>query len=177
MMEDHESATEELRSTNEDIQSSNEELQTTNEELNTVNDELQTRNAQLAQVGNDLLNLLSSVNIPIVMLGNDLRIRRFTPVSQRALNLIPSDVGRPISDINLNLEVPKLDRLLAEVIETLTPKVMDVKDLSGRIHSLRIRPYRTEDNKIDGVVMVLVDQELLSIPTDVLGDPATCLLH
>jgi two-component system, chemotaxis family, CheB/CheR fusion protein len=186
IVEEHESATEELRSANEEIQSSNEELQSTNEELetakeelqstneelNTVNDELQTRNLQLAQAGNDLQNLLSSVNIPIVMLGNDLRIRRFTPVSQRALNLIPSDVGRPISDINLNLELPRLDRLLAEVIETLTPKVMDVKDLSGRTHSLRLRPYRTEDNKIDGVVMVLVDQELLRIPTDVLSDAA-----
>ena len=115
IMEEHESANEELRSANEEIQSSNEELQSTNEELetakeelqstneelNTVNDELQTRNLQLAQAGNDLQNLLSSVNIPIVMLSNDLRIRRFTPVSQRALNLIPTDVGRPISDINL----------------------------------------------------------------------------
>jgi two-component system CheB/CheR fusion protein len=189
IVEEHESATEELRSANEEIQSSNEELQSTNEELetakeelqstneelNTVNDELQTRNLQLARAGNDLQNLLSSVNIPIVMLGNDLRIRRFTPVSQRALNLIPSDVGRPVSDINLNLELPRLDRLLAEVIETLTPKVMEVKDLSGRVHSLRLRPYRTEDNKIDGVVMVLVDQELLQIPTDVLGDAASVL--
>ena len=186
IMEEHESANEELRSANEEIQSSNEELQSTNEELetakeelqstneelNTVNDELQTTNTQLAQAGNDLQNLLSSVNIPIVMLSNDLRIRRFTPVSQRALNLIPSDVGRPISDINLNLELPRLDRLLAEVIETLSPKVMEVKDLGGRTHSLRIRPYRTEDNKIEGVVMVLVDQELLRIP-EVLGDPAT----
>ncbi len=187
IMEEHESATEELRSANEEIQSSNEELQSTNEELetakeelqstneelNTVNDEMQTRNLQLTQAGNDLSNLLSSVNIPIVMLGNDLRIRRFTPVSQRALNLIPSDVGRPISDINLNLEIPRLDRLLAEVMETLTPKVMEVKDLSGRTHSLRIRPYRTEDNKIEGVVMVLVDVDLLRIPTEVLGDTAT----
>ncbi|HEV8038483.1 MAG TPA: chemotaxis protein CheB [Bryobacteraceae bacterium] len=191
IVEEHESASEELRSANEEIQSSNEELQSTNEELetakeelqstneelNTVNDELQTRNQQIAQAGNDLQNLLSSVNIPIVMLSNDLRIRRFTPVSQRALNLIPSDVGRPISDINLNLELPRLDRLLAEVIETLTPKVMDVKDLSGRTHSLRIRPYRTEDNKIEGVVMVLLDQELLSIPVDVLADPTTGLPH
>jgi two-component system CheB/CheR fusion protein len=184
IMEEHESANEELRSANEEIQSSNEELQSTNEELetakeelqstneelNTVNDELQTRNQQLAHAGNDLQNLLSSVNIPIVMLSNDLRIRRFTPVSQRALNLIPSDVGRPISDINLNLELPRLDRLLAEVIETLTPKVLEVKDLSGRSHSLRIRPYRTEDNKIEGVVMVLVDRELLGVPPEVLGD-------
>jgi signal transduction histidine kinase len=190
ILEEHESATEELRSANEEIQSSNEELQSTNEELetakeelqstneelNTVNEELQTRNVQLAQAGNDLQNLLSSVNIPIVMLSNDLRIRRFTPVSQTALNLIPSDVGRPITDINLNLEIPKLDRLLAEVIETLTPKVLEVKDLSGHSHSLRIRPYRTEDNRIEGVVMVLVDQDLLRLTTDVL-DPAAAGAH
>ncbi len=189
VVEEHESATEELRSANEEIQSSNEELQSTNEELetakeelqstneelNTVNDEMQTRNLQLAQAGNDLQNLLSSVNIPIVMLNNDLRIRRFTPVSQRSLNLIPTDVGRPISDINLNLELPRLDGLLAEVIETLTPKMIEVKDLSGRTHSLRIRPYRTEDNKIEGVVMVLLDQELLRLPADVLGDAASGL--
>ena len=190
IMEEHESANEELRSANEEIQSSNEELQSTNEELetakeelqstneelNTVNEELQTRNLQIAQAGNDLQNLLSSVNIPIVMLSNDLRIRRFTPVSQSALNLIPSDVGRPITDINLNLEIPKLDRLLAEVIETLTPKVLEVKDLSGHSHSLRIRPYRTEDNRIEGVVMVLLDQDLLRLTTDVL-DPTASGAH
>lgn len=171
VIEELESSNEELRSANEEIQSSNEELQSTNEELetakeelqssneelNTLNEELQTRNAQLAQAGNDLLNLLGNVNIPIIMVGNDLRIRRFTPVSQRLLNLIPTDAGRPISDINLNLDIPKLDREVAEVIETLTPKVRDVKDLSGRPYSLRIRPYRTEDNKIDGAVIVLVD--------------------
>ena len=171
LIEEHESSNEELRAANEEIQSSNEELQSTNEELetakeelqstneelNTVNEELQTRNAQLAQTGNDLLNLLGNVNIPIVMLGNDLRIRRFTPVSHRVLNLIDADVGRPIGNINLNLEITRLDRILAEVIETLAPKNLEVKDFSGRSYSLRIRPYRTEDNKIDGVVMVLVD--------------------
>ncbi|PWT85589.1 MAG: chemotaxis protein CheR [Acidobacteria bacterium] len=171
VIEELESSNEELRSANEEIQSSNEELQSTNEELetakeelqssneelNTVNEELQTRNLQLAQAGNDLMNLLGNVNIPIIMLGNDLRIRRFTPVSQRLLNLIPSDVGRPISDINLNLDIKKLDRLVAEVIDTLTARTFDVRDLGGRPYSLRIRPYRTEDNKIDGAVIVLVD--------------------
>lgn len=171
VIEELESSNEELRSANEEIQSSNEELQSTNEELetakeelqssneelNTVNEELQTRNLQVAQSGNDLLNLLANVNIPIIMLGNDLRIRRFTPISQRLLNLIPSDVGRPISDINLNLDISKLDRIISEVIETLTPKTLEVKDLRGRPYSLRIRPYRTEDNRIDGAVIVLVD--------------------
>ncbi len=105
------------------------------------------------------MNLLNNVNIPIIMVGNDLRIRRFTPVSQRLLNLIPTDVGRPISDINLNLHLPNADRLIAEVVESLTPKTMEVKDLSGHQYSLRIRPYRTEENKIDGAVIVLVDMD------------------
>lgn len=171
VIEQHESANEELRSANEEIQSSNEELQSTNEELetakeelqstneelNTLNEELQTRNIQLWETGNDLLNLLSNVNIPIIMVGNDLRIRRFTPISQRILNLIPTDVGRPISDINLNLQLHNIDHLIAEVTESLTPKSVMAKDLSGRSYSLRIRPYRTEDNKIDGAVIVLVD--------------------
>ena len=171
MVEQHETANEELRSANEEIQSSNEELQSTNEELetakeelqstneelNTVNEELQVRNLQLAQTGNDLNNLLSNVNIPIIMVGNDLRIRRFTPVSQRILNLIPTDAGRPISDININLNVPRLDRLLLEVMESLAPQTLQVTDSAGRPYSLRIRPYRTEDNRIDGAVIVLVD--------------------
>ncbi len=146
VLEQHETANEELRSANEEIQSSNEELQSTNEELetakeelqstneelNTVNEELQVRNLQLAQIGNDLNNLLSNVNIPIIMVGNDLRIRRFTPVSQRVLNLIPTDVGRPISDINMNLDIPKLDRLLLEVMESLSPQTLQVADPAGR---------------------------------------------
>ncbi len=171
VVEQHETANEELRSANEEIQSSNEELQSTNEELetakeelqstneelNTVNEELQVRNMQLAQVGNDLTNLLSNVNIPIIMVGNDLRIRRFTPVTQRVLNLIPTDIGRPISDINLNLDIPRLDRLLLDVMESLAPQTLQVKDSTGRPYSLRVRPYRTEDNRIDGAVIVLVD--------------------
>ena len=155
--EEIQSSNEELQSTNEELETAKEELQSTNEELNTVNEELQVRNLQLAQTGNDLVNLLGNVNIPIIMVDNNLRIRRFTPVSQRLLNLIPSDVGRPIKDINLNLEIPKLDKLLVEVMESLTPKTLNVNDPSGRPYSLRIRPYRTEDNRIDGTVIVLVD--------------------
>jgi signal transduction histidine kinase len=186
VIEELESSNEELRSANEEIQSSNEELQSTNEELetakeelqssneelNTVNEELQTRNSQLAQAGNDLQNLLGNLNIPIIMVGNDLRIRRFTPVSQRLLNLIPTDVGRPISDINLNLDIQKLDREVAEVIDTLSPKVREVKDLSGRLYSLRIRPYRTEDNKIDGAVIVLVDLDPARVSMEAVAERA-----
>jgi two-component system, chemotaxis family, CheB/CheR fusion protein len=151
------SGNEELQSTNEELETAKEELQSTNEELTTVNDELQKKNAQLSRVGDDLVNLLSSVNIPIIMVGNDLRIRRFTPIAEKILNLIPGDVGRPITDINLKLRIPDLARLLEDVIQSLTPKALTVQDTSGREYSLRIRPYRTEDNKIDGAVIVLLD--------------------
>ena len=99
------SANEELQSTNEELQTAKEEAQSANEELATVNEELRHRNAELARVNNDLVNLLSGVNIPIVMVSRDLRIRRFTPLAEKVFNLIPSDIGRPISDIKPNLEV------------------------------------------------------------------------
>src|SRR6476660_529293 len=117
--EEIQSSNEELQSINEELETAKEELQSTNEELTTVNQELQNRNDELTQLNNDLNNLLSSVNIPIVMLGNDLRIRRFTPMAEQAMNLIPSDVGRPITDIRPNLNTPDLRRAIARVIESL----------------------------------------------------------
>ncbi len=157
--EEIQSSNEEMQSTNEELETSKEELQSSNEELNTVNEELNTRNHQLGQVGNDQANLLSNVNIPIVMMGNDLRIRRFTPISEKILNLIPSDVGRPISDIKFNFDIPNLPDLLLDVSENLVPKTSEVRDWNNRRFSLRVRPYRTEENKIEGVVLVLVDLE------------------
>ena len=151
------SSNEELQSTNEEMETAKEELQSTNEELTTVNDELHTRNAELSQVNNDLVNLLNSVQIPIVILAGDLRIRRFTPLAERVLNLIPTDVGRPLSDLRPNIIVPEFERLITEVMDTLTPKDVEVQDREGRWHSLRIRPYRTLENKIDGVILALVD--------------------
>ena len=97
---------------NEELQTAKEEAQSANEELATVNDELRHRNAELGRVNNDLINLLSGVNFPIVMVSRDLRIRRFTPLAERIFNLIPSDVGRPISDIKPNLDVPDLGALI-----------------------------------------------------------------
>ncbi|MBE9208918.1 PAS domain-containing protein [Nostoc sp. LEGE 06077] len=151
------SSNEELQSTNEELETAKEEIQATNEELNTINDELQRRNLESTQVSNDLQNLLSSINLPIIMLGGDLRIRRFTPVAERIFNLIPSDVGRPFSDINHNLNIPDLEQQITEVIRTLNFKAQEVQDQEGHWYDLRIRPYRTMDNKIDGAVVVLVD--------------------
>lgn len=151
------SANEELQSTNEELQTAKEEAQSANEELATVNEELRHRNAELARVNNDLVNLLSGVGIPIVMVGRDLRIRRFTPLAEKAFNLIPTDVGRPISDITPNLALDDFPGMIARVIDSLLPYEGEVRDRAGRWYSLRIRPYVTLDNKIDGASIVLLD--------------------
>jgi two-component system CheB/CheR fusion protein len=151
------SANEELQSTNEELQTAKEEAQSANEELVTVNEELRHRNSELARVNNDLVNLLGGVGIPIVMVSRDLRIRRFTPPAEKAFNLIPTDVGRPISDIKPNLVLDDLPGLIARVIDSLAPYEGQVRDLGGTWHSLRIRPYVTLDSKIDGASVVLVD--------------------
>ena len=157
--EEIQSSNEELQSINEELETAKEELQSTNEELTTVNEELQNRNDELSKVNSDLSNLLSSVNIPIIMLGNDLRIRRFTPMAEKIMNLIPSDVGRPITDIKPNVKMPEMKESIHRVIDTLEIQEFRVGDNEGRCYSMRIRPYRTLDNKIDGVVIVLLDIE------------------
>lgn len=155
--EEIQSSNEELQSTNEELETAKEELQSTNEELTTLNEELQTRNLELSQVNNDLTNLLASVNVAIIMLSNDLTIRRFTPMAERIFNLIPSDTGRRLSDLNRNIVVPDLDDTIREVVDNLTSVEREVQDREGRWYSLRIRPYRTRENKIDGAVILLVD--------------------
>jgi two-component system CheB/CheR fusion protein len=151
------SANEELQSTNEELQTAKEEAQSANEELATVNEELRHRNTELARVNNDLVNVLTGIGIPIVMVSREIRIRRFTPPAEKLFNLIPTDVGRPISDIKPNLELDDLPALIIRVIDTLTPYEGELRDKSGRWHSLRIRPYVTMDNKIDGASIVLLD--------------------
>jgi two-component system, chemotaxis family, CheB/CheR fusion protein len=155
--EEIQSSNEELQSINEELETAKEELQSTNEELTTVNEELQNRNDELTQLNNDLHNLLSSVNLPIVMLGNDLRVRRFTATAEKVMNLIPGDVGRPITDIKSNLKATDLRRAISRVIETLEIHDAEVEDNQGKRYSMRIRPYRTTENKIDGVVILLLD--------------------
>ncbi len=155
--EEIQSSNEELQSTNEEMQTSKEELQAGNEELVTANEEMHRRNVELNEAHNDLLNLFSNVNTPIVMLGNDLRIRRFTPAAERIMNLIATDVGRPMSDINLGLMGKYLQQDVPEVIESLGVRERMVQDGAGRWHMLRVRPYRTQDNRIEGAVVVLVD--------------------
>ena len=155
--EEIQSSNEELQSTNEELETAKEELQSSNEELTTLNDELENRNQELETLNNDLLNLLSSIDIPIVMLDAAVRIRRFNPGAQRALNLIASDISRPITDMKTTLQIDDLGEIITSVIDTLETREREVKDTSGRWYSLRVRPYKTVENKIDGAVLVLVE--------------------
>jgi two-component system, chemotaxis family, CheB/CheR fusion protein len=155
------SSNEELQSTNEELETAKEEIQATNEELNTTNDELRRRNGELDLVNNDLSNLLASISIPILMLTNDLRIRRFTPMAQRLFNFIATDTGRPLSHIRTNLDIPDLEPLILEVLATLAVKELEIQTHAGYWYTLRIRPYRTTENQIDGVVLVLLDIDAL----------------
>ncbi|HYL99319.1 MAG TPA: CheR family methyltransferase, partial [Blastocatellia bacterium] len=174
-IEDHDATNEALRSANEEVQSSNEELQSTNEELETakeelqsaneelttVNEELQNRNIELNQLNNDLSNLLTGVDTPILMLGHDLRIRRFNVPSEKMFNLIATDVARPISDIKTNIDIPHLEKQVLEVVDSLQPIEREIRDKDGRWYSMRIRPYRTSDNKIDGALVSFLDIDAL----------------
>lgn len=159
--EEIQSANEEMQSSNEELETTKEELQSSNEELQTVNDELQQRNSSLTRTTNDLSNLLNSVNLPVLMLSNELHIRHFTPPTQRLMNLRAPDIGRPFSEIRFNLNTEDLTPLFSEVLETLAPQEIEVQDHEGRWYLLRVRPYRTTDNKIEGVVVVLVDIDQL----------------
>ncbi|MBF0522885.1 MAG: PAS domain-containing protein [Candidatus Omnitrophica bacterium] len=159
--EEIQSSNEELQSMNEELETSKEELQSTNEELLTLNGELQNNNKELTRLNSDLSNVFASTNIPIIMVGNDLRIKRFTPTARKMMNLIPSDVGRPVGDIKLNIDIANLEDKVLDIIEDMTPKEYEVKDKENRWYSMRIRPYRTVDNKIDGAVIAMVDIDAL----------------
>ena len=155
------SSNEELQSTNEELETAKEELQATNEELTTVNEELQCRIAISAQLSDDLTNLIDSVNIPTVVLDRALLIRRFSPSAQRFFSLISSDIGRPIGDFQLKINVPDLEPLLQQVIQSLEMQQREVQDTDGRWHKLVVRPYKTTDNKIDGAIIKLSDIDTL----------------
>lgn len=155
--EELQSSNEEMQSINEEMETAKEELQSTNEELTTVNDELQSRNEETMQLNNDLSNVLRGVEIPIVLLGSELQIRRFNDAAARLLNLIPTDAGRPLSDIRTNIDIPDLESMVIDSINTLAVREKEVQDAGGRWYSLTIRPYKTVDNRIDGVLMTLAD--------------------
>lgn len=151
------SSNEELQSTNEEMETAKEELQSANEELSTVNDELRSRNLEITQINNDLINLLSSIDIAVIMIGSDLTIRRFTPKAQKFLGLIPGDVGRPLSNINPSTEVSDLQSIVAQVVSDFRPLERALTDRMGVHYQFKILPYRTLENKIDGAVITIVD--------------------
>jgi len=156
--EEIQSGNEELQSTNEELQTSKEELESANEELHTVNEEMQHRNDLLTQVNNDLTNLLNSVNLPMVMVSSDLSVRRFTPQATAVLGLMPGDVGRSIPRLKLTVDTRILEQAMLKVMQDVQPQISQVQDVEGRRFTLRITPYRTMDNRIDGVVLTIVDR-------------------
>ncbi len=156
--EEMQSVNEELQSTNEELETSKEELQSVNEELATVNSELQTKVADLSRSNNDMNNLLAGTGIATVFVDHQLRILRFTPSATEIINLILSDVGRPVAHIVSNLV--GYDRLVADtqaVLDTLVPKKVEVQTTENKWYSLRIQPYRTLNNVIEGAVITFVD--------------------
>jgi two-component system CheB/CheR fusion protein len=160
------SSNEELQSTNEELDTAKEELQSTNEELHTLNEELQGRNDDLARANADLTNLLGSIQLAVVMVDASLRIRRFTPAAERVLNLIATDVGRPIGHIKPNIECPDLEKLIARVIENVETFEGQVQGVGGNTYLLRIRSYKDLENRIDGAVLSLLDVGEVKAQTD-----------
>jgi PAS domain-containing protein len=159
--EEIQSSNEELQSINEELETAKEELQSTNEELRTVNDMLASRNAELSRANDDLNNLLRAVDLPTIMVDREHRVRRFTPAATRVMNLLPVDVGRPLTDIASTLQIDDLAGVLREVIEETTTHERDVRGAEDHWYSLRVRPYQTEDNTIAGAVLTLVDIDQL----------------
>jgi two-component system CheB/CheR fusion protein len=166
--EEVQSANEELQSSNEELETSKEELESTNEELTTVNEEMSNRNVELNRLNDDLGNLQTAGKVAIVLLGRDLSIRRFDPQAEKQFDLLAADLGRPIGHIRHELVLgdatqPPLDLegLSAEVVSIGREQEREVRDKGGHWYSLRVRPYLTLDNKVNGAVIVLVDIDTL----------------
>ncbi len=151
--EEMQSTNEEMQSANEELETSKEEMQSLNEELITVNTELQNKNDELSTINNDMKNLLDSIDIPTIFLDNQLLIKRFTFHATKVVNLIDSDVGRPLSDLVTNLKYDKLVEDAKEVLRTLVFKEVELQTNDGTWYQMRILPYRTISNLIDGVVV------------------------
>ena len=150
-------ANEEAQAANEELVTAQEELESANEELNTLNENLKARNVELSFVNRDLANLLESISIPLVIVGCDLRIRRFTRAMEPMLNLIPSDVGRSITDLKPQIDLPDLEHVLLDAMNGGREQPRDLRDSHGRWYSLRILPSLGPDGKSDGAVLMLID--------------------
>jgi two-component system CheB/CheR fusion protein len=155
--EEQQSTNEELQSTNEELMTSKEEMQSLNEELQTVNNELQAKVDELSRSNNDMKNLLNSTDIATLFLDNHLNVRRFTTQATKIIKLIPGDVGRPITDLASDLLYPELPSDAREVLQKLGFAEKPVNTRDGRWFTVRIMPYRTLDDHIDGVVITFAD--------------------
>lgn len=151
------SSNEELQSTNEELETAKEELQSTNEELTTVNDELRNRNTEVTQINSDLNTLVAVSGIGMVMLNNDLTLRRFTFSAQKMFGLIPADVGRPFRNIKPSIDIPDISPMIDKVMAELSSTERDVQDRTGTWFRLRVSPYRAVDHRVDGVVITLLE--------------------
>ncbi len=164
------SRNEELQSINEEMETAKEELQSSNEELTTLNDELEHRHSELSQLNSDLTNLFISLDIPVLILGRDLRIRRFSPAAESLFNLMPSDIGRPVNDMRFSVTIPELRDASAAVISSGRRSEHQIQDLAGKSYSLRIHPYRVAESKIEGAVVALLDISALQRASDAIED-------
>ena len=138
-----------------------EELQSANEELTTVNEQSLLRNHALNALTDELSNFISSADLPMVTVGRDLRIRRLTPAAQKIFNLLPTDAGRSLEHIKFSLIVDSLTTVIEQVISSVQPWARDVRDGDGRWWLLRVLPFHTGDNRIDGATLVAVDIDLV----------------
>jgi two-component system, chemotaxis family, CheB/CheR fusion protein len=155
--EEMQSTNEELQSTNEELETSKEELQSVNEELTTVNSELQSKLTQLSLSESDMKNLLDSTEIAMIFLDNDLHVKRFTATAASVINLIKGDIGRPIGDVTLRIDYPDIVENAKKVLDSLVPFETEVETKDDHWFLIRIRPYRTLENVIDGVAMTFTD--------------------
>ncbi len=144
-----------LQSVIETQEATNEELQSANEELGTVNDELRSRNQGITQANSDLMNIFASIDVAVIMVGSDLTIRRFTPQAQMFFGLIVGDIGRPLLNINPTIEIPEFQSLVLHVMTNYRTLERELRDAKGVCYQLRILPYRTLENKIDGAVITI----------------------
>lgn len=164
--EELQSSNEELQSINEELESAKEELQSSNEELAAVNDELESRNRELAQLNSDLINLVESTSMPAVIVDRKLCIRRFTQQATSLLSLIPGDIGRPFTNIKINMATVEFGDMLQEVIESKREKLVEAQDDKGRWFSVRFYPYLAADKSVDGAMVIFVDIDEMKRSSD-----------
>ena len=155
--EELQSLNEEYRSTTEELETSKEELQSVNEELQTVNNELKMKLEEVSRANNDLENFMGATDIPMLFLDRNLAIKRYTAPLRQIFNVKPLDHGRPIGDLTHNMVYADLEQDAARVLHDLAPIERQVKLRSGERLAVRIRPYRTAEDRIDGVVVTFVD--------------------